>query len=182
MYNPTAETGWVSTPASCPVEVFEQVRSLLCQIHYCTLSTCTADGIPWVSPVFYAHQGLKLYWSSAIASQHSQNLATNQGQVAIAIYNSQVAEGTAQGLYLSGLAKELDSDRTQAAMERLFARAGGEPPQRTAADYLGESPRRMYQFVPQAVWITGDRVVVGRQLVDTKIRLNLEKLTAWMDE
>ncbi|EAW36226.1 hypothetical protein [Lyngbya sp. PCC 8106] len=44
---------------------------------------------------------------------------------------------------------------------------------KTAADYLGDSPRRFYQFTPQNVWVTGERILSNGQLVDTKIILNL---------
>ena len=146
---------------------------------YCTLSTCSLDGVPWVSPVFFCHQGLTLYWSSAIASRHSQNLYQNEGRVAIALFNSQVQEGTAKGLYFAGTAAEVPPEQVRARMLLLFQKAGGTPPNRTEADYLGASPRRMYGFQPTEAWVTGERLPVGRQLVDTKIQLNLGELLAF---
>ena len=130
-----------------------------------------------VSRIF-CHQGWTLYWSSAIAAQHSQNLYQNQGKGAIALYNSAAEQGTGIGLYLAGTATEAEPEQVPSILSRLFARAGDPPPDRTAADYLGESPRRVYQFQPHTVWITGDRVVVGKQLVDTKIQLDLDALIA----
>ncbi|WP_346294495.1 hypothetical protein [Sphaerothrix gracilis] len=114
-------------------------------------------------------------WSSAIASRHSQNLYQNQGHLAIAIYSTSASEGKGQGVYLSGYGGELASERVEAVMQQLFARAGGEPPQRTASDYLGTSPRRIYQFEPEAAWMTGERLVAGNQLVDTKVVLDLPR-------
>lgn len=172
----TAENGWVNTGDTHHPEVLKRACEILQNNRFCTLSTCSADGIPWASPVFFCYQNLNFYWSSTIASRHSQNLYHNQGRVAIAIYDSGVLEGQTQGLYFSGVAGEVSPEQVGKAMQLLFKRAGGTPPDRTEADYLGDSPRRIYQFLPQDAWITGERLPIGKQLVDTKIRLDLADL------
>ncbi|MEO1446802.1 MAG: hypothetical protein AAFV46_11340 [Cyanobacteria bacterium J06635_11] len=53
---------------------------------------------------------------------------------------------------------------------------------RSRDDYLGESVRRMYQFVPTQVWSTGERFAQGKQLVDTKVLLDLETLKAYVHQ
>lgn len=53
-------------------------------------------------------------------------------------------------------------------------------PNRTAADYLGDSPRRCYQFQPAQVWINGTPEPIGNQLVDTKIQLDLASLLKYL--
>ena len=60
-------------------------------------------------------------------------------------------------------------------MKLLFQRAGNVP-QRTPQDYLEASPRRIYRFQPQAVWISGERLAIGEQLVDTKVQLKLSTM------
>lgn len=170
---PTSENGWVSILAPCPSDILEQAWQILNTNRYCTLSTCSPDGLPWVSPVFFSHQNLNLYWSSTIASRHSQNLYQNQGRIAIAIYNSQAKQGTAKGLYFSGNAREVPPEQVRERMNLIFRKAGGNPPDRTEADYLGESPRRIYGFQPKEAWVSGDRLPIGNQLVDTKIQLKL---------
>lgn len=127
--------------------------------------------------MFFCYQDLNLYWSSAVTSRHSQNLYRNQGRLAIAIYDSGVAEGTGKGLYFSGSASELQPEEVETVMKLLFEKAGGSPPNRTASDYLGESPRRIYHFQPKEAWVTGERLSIGNQLVDTKIQLDLTDLT-----
>lgn len=82
----------------------------------------------------------------------------------------------AVGLYFAGIASEIPPEQVQDTMLLLFERAGGGHPDRTAADYLGSSPRRIYGFQPEEAWITGERLPVGKQLVDTKIRLKLSEL------
>ncbi|HEY9878744.1 MAG TPA: pyridoxamine 5'-phosphate oxidase family protein [Leptolyngbyaceae cyanobacterium] len=175
-----AENGWVNTVDAQKPEVLEKAQHIIESNLYCTLSTCSSEGFPWASPVFFAHdQAWNLYWSSATVSQHSQNLYRNQGRTAIAIYSTSVDEGKGQGLYLSGTASELAPERTPEIIKLLLQKLmlrGGTPPVRTAADYLPPSYRRIYHFQTQAVWITGERAAFGNVLVDTKIQLNLSDL------
>jgi hypothetical protein len=177
MSTANAENAWIDTQRCKDPAVLTQARHIMAANIYCTLSTCSAAGWPWASPLFFTYDHRwHLYWSSAIASRHSQNLDQNQGRAAIAIYSTQAGEGKGQGLYLSGVAGELPPDQVEVVMQSLFQRAGGEPPNRTAADYLNASPRRFYRFQPASVWITGERLAVGNQLVDTKIELDLADL------
>jgi len=60
---------------------------------------------------------------------------------------------------------------------RLLAARSGKQPKTTAQDSLNSSPRRIYQFKPQSAWVSGERLAVGNnQLVDTKIKINLQDL------
>ena len=171
--------GWVSTADSSNPAIIEQVHRIIASNIYCTLSTCSVDCMPWASPVFFAFDdALNFYWSSAIASKHSQNLYSNVGRIAIAIFDSSPLDGIAEGVYFSGTAAEVKSrEEAEAALERLLARARRKH-NRTADDYLGDSPRRIYQFQPKEVWVTGERIAVGNQLVDTKVDVSLADLIA----
>jgi hypothetical protein len=94
----TAENGWVNTIDSKNPEVIAQARHIIESNLYCVLSTCSSDGFPWVSPVFFAgDEGWNIYWASAVASRHSQNLCSNNGRAAIAIFDSSVPAGTGKG-------------------------------------------------------------------------------------
>ncbi|MBD2353585.1 pyridoxamine 5'-phosphate oxidase family protein [Tolypothrix sp. FACHB-123] len=169
----TATNRWIDTIDSEKPEIIQKAQNLIINNIYCTLSTCSPEGEPWVSPVFFAYdEQWHIYWSSAIVSQHSQNIYHNSGRVAIAIFNSSVAQGSAAGVYLSGSAAELDVENIEKTMKLLEKRANKQL-NRTVADYLDDSPRRIYKFQPQQVWLTGNRLAVGNQLVDTKIQINL---------
>ena len=147
------------------------------QNRYCTLATSSAEGWPWASPLLYLYdRDWTLYWSSAIAAQHSINLQANQGRAFVTIYDSQAAQGSVTGVFLQGAAQEvLDPEQADELLRRTGERLG-RPLDRTAADYLQDSPRRFYQFTPQTAWVTGDRVAIGHQLVDTKVVLDLADL------
>lgn len=169
---------WVNTIDSKNPEVIAKAQRIIASNIYCTLSTCSVDGIPWASPVFFAYDdNLNIYWSSAVTSNHSQNIYQNNGRLAVAIFNSSVLEGTGEGLYFYGTASELGSERTPQVMQLLLHRTGKQLI-RTPEDYLDDSPRRIYQFQPQSAWVTGNRLAVGspNRLVDTKIQINVSDL------
>jgi nitroimidazol reductase NimA-like FMN-containing flavoprotein (pyridoxamine 5'-phosphate oxidase superfamily) len=170
-----AENAWVTTieAQSVSPELIAKAQAILQNNRFCTLSTCSADGMPWASPLLFAYGAdLTLYWSSAIASLHSHNLLVNQGRAAIVIYDSTATTGHVAGLFFTGVATEVPTEQVETAMELLFSRLEKRP-DRSARDYLQDSPRRMYQFSPQEAWITGDRVEIGNQMVDTKINLDI---------
>ncbi|MDZ8183758.1 MAG: pyridoxamine 5'-phosphate oxidase family protein [Nostoc sp. ChiSLP02] len=167
---------WVNTIDFQNPEVIAKAFRLLESNIYCTVSTCSFDGYPWVSPLFFAYDDrCNIYWSSAIESKHSQNLYSNDGKVAIAIFNSHRSEGTAEGLYFSGTASELKPEDTEKILKLLLNRAQRKH-NRTVDDYLNDSPRRIYQFQPQEAWVTGERLPVDNQLIDTKIQICLQSL------
>lgn len=173
----TSENGWINTADGRNPEVITRARQILEGTIYGTLSTSSPDGLPWASPVFFTYDSAwNLYWSSAIVAQHSQNLYANQGRAAIAIYSTHHNEGKGQGLYLSGTALEVQAEEVERLILLLLKRAA-KGQQRTPADYLAPSPRRLYRFQPQTVWITGERIALSETiLIDTKIKLDLATL------
>ncbi|MBD1876988.1 pyridoxamine 5'-phosphate oxidase family protein [Nodosilinea sp. FACHB-131] len=174
----TAENGWVNTADGQTPEVIARARQILDGTIYASLSTCSPEGLPWVSPLFFTYDSdWNLYWSSAMVAQHSQNLYANQGRAAIAIYSTDREEGKGQGLYFSGTAAEVAAEDVERVIPLLLKRAT-KGQQRAPADYLAPSPRRLYRFQPQDVWITGERIALSETiLIDTKIKLDLISLT-----
>lgn len=171
----TAENGWVNTAEADNPAVLQRARDMLAGTYYGTLSTCSADGIPWVSPVFFVYDAdWTIYWASAIIARHSQNLSANQGRVAMAIYSTDSPAGKGQGVFLSGTARELTASEVDPVIA-LMSQRSQPTVQRSPADYLDPSPRRLYGLFPQEGWITGERIPLSNSiLVDTKIQLNLK--------
>ena len=170
----TQANQWVNTADSDNPAVLQKAKNIIESNLYCSLSTCSTEGEPWISPLLFVYDDdWNLYWSSAIISQHSQNIYSNAGKVAIAIYGSPIPEGTGQGLYLTGTAQEVENPEVAEQIIRWVGERTGKPNPKIAADYLGNSPRRFYTFTPQNVWVTGERILSNGQLVDTKIILNL---------
>jgi uncharacterized protein YhbP (UPF0306 family) len=172
----TSQNHWVNQPDRPDPTHFAQVQQILRAERFLTLATVDRSGCPWASPLLYGYDaGLTLYWSSAIASRHSVNLDEAQGLCAVTMFDSHASPGKIAGLFLTGVAGLVSENQVAQAMEHLFDRMD-QRPQRTVADYLGDSPRRFYQFQPSEIWITGDRVLVGNQLVDTKVTLDIGAL------
>ena len=173
----TAENGWVNTVDSQNPEVIARARQILESTIYASLSTCSPDGMPWASPVFFTYDSdWNLHWASTIAARHSQNLYANQGRGMMAVYNTIREEGKGQGIFLSGIASEVMAEDVERVIPLLLKRAA-KGQQRSPADYLAPSPRRLYRFQPQEVWITGERIALSETiLIDTKIQLDLATL------
>ena len=67
-----------------------------------------AAGRPWVSPVYFAHAGFaEFFWVSSPDATHSRNIAARP-EVGIVVFDSQVAIGTGQGVYMPAIAKLLE--------------------------------------------------------------------------
>lgn len=175
----TPENGWVNTADGQNPEAIARARQMLEGTIYGTLSTCSPDGLPWASPVFFTYDSAwNLYWASTMVAQHSQNLYGNHGRAAIAIYSTQPEAGKGQGIYLSGTAAEVAAEDVDRIIPLLLKRAA-KGQKRSPADYLDLSPRRLYRFQPQMVWITGERIALSETvLIDTKIQLDLASLIA----
>ena len=81
---------------------------------YMVLGTADESGQPWVTPIYFACKDYKeFYWISSPEVRHSHNIIVRP-QVSIVIFDSQVAVGKGQAVYMAALAKELmdiDLDR-----------------------------------------------------------------------
>jgi uncharacterized protein YhbP (UPF0306 family) len=85
------------------------------------LGTADHDGMPWVSPVYYAPAAYReFFWVSRPETKHSRNLGARRN-ASIVVFDSSVAIGTGQGVYMAALAQELGADECAQGIE-LFSR------------------------------------------------------------
>jgi general stress protein 26 len=125
----------------------EIARSIIDEITYMTIASVDADGRPWASPVWFAHDGYREFiWISRPDARHSQNLA-GRPEVSIVIFDSRVPIDTGQGVYIEATAEQLtDEAEIERAMavfsERSVAQGGREYP---AADVTDSSHLRPYR-------------------------------------
>ncbi len=85
----------------------DTARHIIATNNYLTLATADRDGHPWVSPVCYTpDNGTDFYWVSRPDTRHSTNLA-ERPEVAIVIFNSQVALFSAEAVYLTAYAEQV---------------------------------------------------------------------------
>jgi nitroimidazol reductase NimA-like FMN-containing flavoprotein (pyridoxamine 5'-phosphate oxidase superfamily) len=102
-------------------ELSDLARRVIDANSYLALGTTDEDGRPWVSPVWFASEDYRQFdWVSSPEARHSRNL-TARPEVAIAIYDSSMAPGTAEAVYMSGRAEELTGDELERGVE-LFDR------------------------------------------------------------
>ena len=101
----SAETTQGSHVAEKP-DLEEIARSIVDGNRFMALGTADADGVPWVSPVWYAPVSYREFlWVSKPGARHSRNLATRPG-IAIVIYDSHRV-GWFNGLYMAAVAEEV---------------------------------------------------------------------------
>jgi hypothetical protein len=88
-------------------ELGDIARAVIDANLYMVLGTAGDEGRPWVTPVYYSAGGYtNFYWVSRPEAMHSRNIAASP-QVSIVIFNSQTPIGTAQAVYMSGVAEEV---------------------------------------------------------------------------
>jgi hypothetical protein len=121
-------------------------RAIIDANDYMTLATADAEGSPWASPVWYAHDDYTVFlWISRPETLHSRNLAEHP-QVGIVIFDSTVPPGQAQAVYVRAIAEEVtggESLRTIAGYSRRsVARGAGEF---RLEDVTAPSPMRLYK-------------------------------------
>lgn len=128
----------------------ESAVKILTSINHMTLATVCADGSPWNTPVSPTpSKDLVFRWGSNEESVHSQNVR-REPRVFVVIYDSTAPDGLGEGVYMQGIAEELDEK---------------------------EGSLRMYRFTPQKVWINDEeRNEDGSFKRDVRVEIPLREL------
>jgi hypothetical protein len=124
----------------------QTVRDIIEASRYLVLATADAFGRPWSSPVYFAHIGFtEFYWVSSPEATHSRNIAVRP-EVGIAIFDSQVAIGAGQGVYMSAAATLLEDGEAARGIEAFSARSVGHGGREwTAQDIRPDAGLRLYR-------------------------------------
>ncbi len=88
-------------------ELKQQILDYIGSHNTMTLATCQRE-IPWAATVFYASDGLRLYFFSAPDSRHCQNLAAND-RVAVTIQEDYHDWRKIKGIQLEGKVLAVES-------------------------------------------------------------------------
>jgi len=128
-----------------------RIEAFLQAHHVMSLATAGPDG-PWSAAVFYASDGLTLYFLSAPASRHGRDIEAG-GRAAATIHNEVGDWREIRGLQLEGTAARLSGSDRAAAMARygekfpLTAQLSSAPAEIAAAmarvEWYRLSPRRV---------------------------------------
>lgn len=128
---------------------------------YLTLATADAAGVPWASPVWFAHVGhTDFVWVSKVERRHSVNIGVRP-QVGFVIYDSTQAPGTGEAVYGAGRAA-LTVDPAHLAAFNTRCREQGLT-EWGSERLSGRAALRMFHVVADTLWVLDDaedRVVV----------------------
>jgi hypothetical protein len=121
---------------------------------YMVVATADLSGQPWASPVFFAHSGYReFFWVSEPEATHSLNLRDRR-EVGIVMFDSSAPLGTDQGVYVSGVARELPAHETAEGIEivstRCLAQGGSEW---TMEDVSPPARHRLYQATAEGHYV-----------------------------
>jgi pyridoxamine 5'-phosphate oxidase-like protein len=139
---------------------------------YMVLGTADERGRPWVSPVYFAHVDYREFlWVSRPETLHSRNLVARP-QVSLVIFDSSVAIGSGQGVYMAATAEEVTGD-DWLPMANVFSRRSLGHGGGTLAleDIEPPAELRLYCAVATAHFILGsiDRLVAVDLLTVTNL-------------
>jgi hypothetical protein len=136
--------------------------------HYMTLATREPDGGPRLSPVYYtAARYTDFYWISSPQARHSRNVV-DRPEVELVIFDSTVAVGEGEAVYVSATARPIRDDELEALCPEAFRTTAGA--RRFAPDELrGGAPLRLFVAHATAweVHVAGSDPFHGRG-VDTR--------------
>jgi hypothetical protein len=153
----------------------EELKAIVDANAYMTLATAGADGMPWASPVWFAHTGYtEFLWASRPSARHSQNIAV-RGAVGIVVFDSTVAAGHGRAVYMEATADTVppgDLDDAITAYSQECVAQG--IPAWTVADVSADAPHRLYraravrhyvlnerdQRIPVRLELSGERAVL----------------------
>ena len=124
---------------------------------YLVLGTADRDGVPWVSPVYFAPSDYReLFWVSRPERKHSRNIAARP-EVSVVVFDSSAPIGTGRGVYMAARARELGADECEEGVgvfsRRSLAHGGTAW---TVADVRAPAPLRLYRAVAEEQFV-GDR-------------------------
>ena len=136
------------------------LQKLVQTSRYAVLATVCPDGRPWNSPVAAAFDDkLNLYWGSAVASQHSRNIAAN-GQLFAVVFGGAGSEFEGKGLYLQMQARELTAKAEVKSALKYYDVSFFEK-HHPGITFLGDCPTRLYKAGPLNLWRNIDSIQAG---------------------
>jgi pyridoxine/pyridoxamine 5'-phosphate oxidase len=123
---------------------------------YVTLATADAEGRPWASPVWFAHEGYRDFlWVSRPEARHSRNLAARP-ELALVIFDSTAAEGDVAAVYVEGRGGELEGQELEHAIATYSRRSEATGLAAwSAADVTAPARHRLYRATAQAHSLLG---------------------------
>ena len=133
----------------------DMARGIIESNRYMVLGTADAAGVPWVTPVWFAQSDYRWFtWVSSPERRHSRNVRARP-EVSVVIFDSQVAVGSARGVYMSARAEELSGAELErdVAFFDTASQAQDLPRRWTLEDMLAPAPYRLYRATVSQHWV-----------------------------
>lgn len=135
-----------------------QVKDILSNVRYATLSTADENGKAWAAPVWYVFDEQQLYWWSPINSQHSHNIGRSC-EVYITIFSSTAPEGEGLGLYIRAKAEQVPDEKLDEVIKRYNNTTTKFKLNRE--NTTGNAPTRLYQATPTTIQVNDGTEIDG---------------------
>jgi hypothetical protein len=98
-------------------------RDILDGTTYVVLATADADGTPWATPVWFAHDGLdRLYWVSWPGSRHSQLIA-DRPTIALTVFDTSAVPHEGTAFYALAQARQCPDERVDDGLQSFNRRS-----------------------------------------------------------
>ena len=123
---------------------------------YMTLATADAEGRPWVSPVWFAHEEFTRFaWVSKPEARHSRSIAARP-QVALVIFDSTVGPGGAEAVYAEAHAARLEGTEEERWIDVFNRRSEALGwPSWSVEDVREPARLRLYLATASALYVLG---------------------------
>lgn len=139
------------------IDLSNIARNIIDSVLYMVIGTADERGQPWVSPVYFACEKYKeFYWMSAPGVTHSRNILVRP-QVTIVIFDSRIAVGMGQAVYMSAAAEELAGAELGRGLQIYNGRFTN-PAEHgvrliSAEDVQERAPYRLYRAIAHEHWV-----------------------------
>ena len=133
----------------------DMARAIIESNRYMVLGTADEDGVPWVTPVWFAQSDHRRFvWVSSPERRHSRNVRARP-EVSTVIFDSRVAVGSARAVYMSARAEELSGGELErdVAFFDAAGQAQGLSRRWAVDDILAPAPYRLYRATVAQHWV-----------------------------
>ena len=129
-------------------------RSVLDGTCYLVLATADADGAPWATPVWFAHDDLdRVFWLSWPGARHSR-LLEQRPEVALTVFDSHAAPNQGTAFYATAHARQCPDELLDDGLEVLDRRARAQGTGAFPRDQVsGGSRLRVYVAEVTEAWV-----------------------------
>ena len=139
-------------------------RAVLDGTCYAVLATANAEGIPWATPVWFAHDGLdRLYWLSWPGSRHSQLIA-RRPEIALTVFDSNAVPNQGTAFYATARARQCPDEQLDDGLRIVNRRSLSQGIGEFARERItGESRLRLYVAEITEAWVLDQDVDVDQR-------------------